>query len=84
FKALRIEWSKAYARMCRWEEEVEILAAEYQRVLVTFEHEAARWDERANRVPMGLAVEHLEGAVAFARRQAAIFRDLRARAEETW
>ncbi|KAJ7019902.1 hypothetical protein C8F04DRAFT_1275729 [Mycena alexandri] len=81
---LEDEWSKAYARTRRWEEEVEILAAEYQRVLVTFEHEAARWDERANRVPMGLAVEHLEGAVAFARRQAAIFRDLRARAEETW
>ncbi|KAJ7027247.1 hypothetical protein C8F04DRAFT_965417, partial [Mycena alexandri] len=82
--ALRIEWSKAYAQTRRWEEEIEILAAEYERVMATFEYEATRWDERANRVPMAISAEDLEGARAFAKRQAAIFRDLKARGEAKW
>ncbi|KAJ7022886.1 hypothetical protein C8F04DRAFT_1272079 [Mycena alexandri] len=82
--ALRIEWSKAYARTRRWEEEIQILEAEYKRVLLTFEYEASRWDKRAENVSTDLAWAEVDGATAFARRQAAMFRDLRARGEITW
>ncbi|KAJ7724201.1 hypothetical protein B0H16DRAFT_1736802 [Mycena metata] len=82
--ALRIEWSKAYARTKRWGEEIEILAAEYDRVLASFDYEAARWDERVESVVMGLAWEEVDGAKAFARKQVSMFRDLRSRGETTW
>ncbi|KAJ7236450.1 hypothetical protein B0H12DRAFT_1026895, partial [Mycena haematopus] len=45
--ALRIEWTKAHARCKRWSEEVSLLDEEYRRVLVSFEHEAARWEKRS-------------------------------------
>ncbi|KAJ7431877.1 hypothetical protein B0H11DRAFT_2261291 [Mycena galericulata] len=83
--ALRIEWSKAYARVRRWNEEVTLLEVEYLRVLVSFEFEALRWDRRARAVPIGVIPwEETVGAVAFARKQAAMFRDLKRRGEETW
>ncbi|KAJ7429706.1 hypothetical protein B0H11DRAFT_2166764 [Mycena galericulata] len=83
--ALRIEWSKAYARVRRWNEEVTLLEVEYLRVLVSFEFEALRWDRRARAVPIGVIPwEEAVGAVAFARKQAAMFRDLKRRGEETW
>ncbi|KAJ7024743.1 hypothetical protein C8F04DRAFT_968613 [Mycena alexandri] len=82
--ALRIEWSKAYARTSRWKEEIEILGVEYQRVLATFDYEAARWDKRAESVDSTLSWEEVDGARAFARRQAEMYRGLRARGEKTW
>ncbi|KAJ7028789.1 hypothetical protein C8F04DRAFT_1265542 [Mycena alexandri] len=82
--ALRIEWSKAYARVNRWQEELDILQVEYERVLTTFDYEAARWDKRAESVAMGLNWEEVDGARALARRQAAMYRGLKARGEKTW
>ncbi|KAK7050421.1 CxC2 domain-containing protein [Favolaschia claudopus] len=49
--ALRIEWTKARARARRWEEEVQLLEEEYRRVLISFEHEASGWEERAKQIP---------------------------------
>ncbi|KAJ6472931.1 hypothetical protein C8R47DRAFT_987653, partial [Mycena vitilis] len=83
--ALRIEWSKAYARTHRWDEESRLVEEEYQRVGVSFEHEARRWEARARAVA-GAEVPPLEaqGAIAFATRQAEMYRDLRRRGEITW
>ncbi|KAJ7700258.1 hypothetical protein B0H16DRAFT_1749090 [Mycena metata] len=83
-EALRIEWSKAYARVRRWREEVELLQAEYERVKLSFAHAANAWEVRAQAVPMVWAAAEAEGAVAFARRQAYMFRDLVVRGETTW
>ncbi|KAK7039755.1 hypothetical protein R3P38DRAFT_3181559 [Favolaschia claudopus] len=64
--ALRIEWTKARARSRRWAEE----------------HEAVRWEARAKEVPVGsVEVGFAQGAIAYALRQAAMFRTLAARLE---
>ncbi|KAJ7730570.1 hypothetical protein B0H16DRAFT_1469541 [Mycena metata] len=52
--ALRIEWLKVYVRTCRWKEEVELLEAEYERVLISFEYEAKHWDARGTAVHVGI------------------------------
>ncbi|KAJ6453223.1 hypothetical protein C8R47DRAFT_951488, partial [Mycena vitilis] len=78
-EALRIEWAKAWARSRRWTEEVLLLEEEYRRVLVSFEYEAGRWDERARGVSVGvIPVEVAEGKIAYALRQAAMYRKLAA------
>ncbi|KAJ7160837.1 hypothetical protein C8R46DRAFT_1164534 [Mycena filopes] len=83
--ALRIEWSKAFARARRWKEEVLLLQEEYQRVLVTFEYEARRWEERAAGVPVGIIDSGLaQGAVAYAISRARMYRELAARATPSW
>ncbi|KAJ7155748.1 hypothetical protein C8R46DRAFT_910450 [Mycena filopes] len=84
--ALRIEWSKAYARTRCWDEEVELLEEEYRRVGVSFEHEARRWDTRATAVRVDIDKAEGEGARAFAKRQAAMFRALieRGKLTLTW
>jgi hypothetical protein len=76
---------KSYARVRRWREEVELLEAEYLRVGISFEHEAQPWDKRAVQVPIGV-IPHAEalGAIAFAKRQADMFRDMRQCSETTW
>ncbi|KAJ7750608.1 hypothetical protein B0H16DRAFT_1277965, partial [Mycena metata] len=73
-KALRIEWSKAFARTRRWNEEVRLLHEEYRRVRVSLEYEAAKWDTRA------AAARKVQdaGAVGYALRQADMYRDLKA------
>ncbi|KAK6972220.1 CxC2 domain-containing protein [Favolaschia claudopus] len=74
---LRIEWTKARARARRWEEEVELLEEEYRRVLISFEHEAAGWEDRAKAIPVGtVEIGYAQGAVAYALKQAAMYRTL--------
>ncbi|KAK7030523.1 CxC2 domain-containing protein [Favolaschia claudopus] len=78
--ALRIEWTKARARARRWEEEVQLLEEEYRRVLISFEHEASGWEERAKQIPVGtVEVGYAQGAVAYALKQAALYRTLAAK-----
>ncbi|KAJ7826226.1 hypothetical protein B0H14DRAFT_3467853 [Mycena olivaceomarginata] len=92
-EALRIEWCKAYARTRRWREEMLLVEEEVRRAGVTLEFWAGEWDRRAmvpigesqweewNRVSDGLAgwaYERVEGAVAYALKQATIFRDIAA------
>ncbi|KAJ7839074.1 hypothetical protein B0H13DRAFT_1650401 [Mycena leptocephala] len=85
YKALRVEWSKAFARVRRWGEENRLLVVEYERVLCSFEFEAAKWEARAAAVPVGVIPRaQAEAAVAYARRQAAMYHDLRDRAAKTW
>ncbi|KAK7039763.1 hypothetical protein R3P38DRAFT_2769907 [Favolaschia claudopus] len=72
--ALRIEWTKARARSRRWAEEV---------LLLNEEHRVLWWEARAKEVPVGsVEVGFAQGAIAYALRQAAMFRTLAARLEQ--
>ncbi|KAJ7120481.1 hypothetical protein C8R43DRAFT_1136866 [Mycena crocata] len=82
-EALRIEWAKAFARSRRWTEEVLLLEEEWRRVFASFDYEAKKWDARARDVKKRsptLAPAFVQGAVAYATRQAAMWRDLAQRA----
>ncbi|KAJ7791185.1 hypothetical protein B0H13DRAFT_1454239, partial [Mycena leptocephala] len=68
--ALRIEWAKAYARMRRWDEEVQLLQ-EFRRLPISFEHRAAAWMDRARAVELQTMPRELaQGMWAYAVRQA--------------
>ncbi|KAJ6547265.1 hypothetical protein B0H19DRAFT_1075170 [Mycena capillaripes] len=71
--ALRVKWSKAFARKRRWEEEVRLLEEEYRR------------EAHAAAVRVGvIAHADAEAAVAYAMRHADMYRDLKSRGEATW
>ncbi|KAJ6467014.1 hypothetical protein C8R45DRAFT_1106429 [Mycena sanguinolenta] len=83
-EALRIEWTKVHARCKRWTEEVSLLEEEYRRILVSFEHEAQRWEKRAaaTALPLGGAdggAALVQGRVAYALKQADVYRRLAAK-----
>ncbi|KAJ7071702.1 hypothetical protein B0H15DRAFT_925776 [Mycena belliarum] len=83
--ALRAEWAKAFARTRRWGEEDQLVVEEYRRVNESFEFEACKWDARAALVPVGVLPRgDAEGAVAYARGQAALYRDLVVRGRVQW
>lgn len=79
--ALRIEWSKAWARKRRWDEEVLLLKEEMERCKKTLAYEAVEWTNRA--VVEG-SEAYQEGAQAYARKQAWIRRALAARFVAQW
>ncbi|KAJ7021123.1 hypothetical protein C8F04DRAFT_1274114 [Mycena alexandri] len=82
-EGLRIEWAKAYARSRRWKEEIRLLEEEQRRLLVSLEHEARKWEARAGRdvIKVGeVEAGFAQGAIAYALRQAPMYRDIAARA----
>jgi hypothetical protein len=80
--ALRIEWSKLYARTRRWSEEVGLVGEEARRLPISLEFRAKEWENRVRAIPLGVVVPDLaEGAIAYAMKQAAMYRDIAARAE---
>ncbi|KAJ7936119.1 hypothetical protein B0H13DRAFT_2226828 [Mycena leptocephala] len=82
--ALRIEWAKAWARSRRWTEEVRLLEEEWRRLPVTYDFRRQLWLQRAAAVPLeSITVMEAEGMVAYALKQADMYRDLAARAEIT-
>ncbi|KAF7292673.1 CxC2 domain-containing protein [Mycena indigotica] len=65
-EALRIEWAKAYARVRRWDEEVNLLQEEWRRLPESFAHEENLWAQRAISVPVGqIPSADAEGMVAY-------------------
>ncbi|KAJ7042238.1 hypothetical protein C8F04DRAFT_946268 [Mycena alexandri] len=83
--ALRIEWVKAYARSRRWKEEVMLLEEEMRRVVVTFEYNASCWDVRGQVIKVGEVDElFAEGAIAYAIKQARMFRQMAEDAKTTF
>ncbi|KAJ7024364.1 hypothetical protein C8F04DRAFT_969055 [Mycena alexandri] len=74
-ESLRVEWCRAKARKCRWEEEVLLLREEMRRVLRYLEWQAAWWLGRVS--VRGGAAELQAGLDAYARRQARIHTELR-------
>ncbi|KAJ7926131.1 hypothetical protein B0H13DRAFT_1599892 [Mycena leptocephala] len=81
-EALRIEWAKAWARSRRWKEEVMLLEEEARRLPVTLEHNAYVWEERGKAIPLDdVETEFAEGALAYAVKQARMYREIKAMAE---
>ncbi|KAF7325218.1 CxC2 domain-containing protein [Mycena kentingensis (nom. inval.)] len=79
--ALKVEWSKAYARTRRWREEVRVLEEEWRRLPLSFGHEERLWVERATSVDVGGTEPALaEGLVAYATKQVEMYRGLARRA----
>ena len=60
----------------RWSEEVELLSEEMRRVLAFLSWEADWWREKAHGRASSMSPEELEGAVAYAERQAAMRTEL--------
>ncbi|KAJ7190623.1 hypothetical protein GGX14DRAFT_579706 [Mycena pura] len=82
--ALRIEWAKAWARSRRWTEEVQLLEEEWRRLPVTYAYRERLWLNRAAAVPVGeIPFAEAEGKVAYAAKQAQLYRHLAVRAERT-
>ncbi|KAF7292546.1 CxC2 domain-containing protein [Mycena kentingensis (nom. inval.)] len=94
--ALRVEWSKAYARVRRWREEVALLEEEWRRLPLSLAHDETVWRKRAEDVGIvsdleldagkraeldaGKRAELDEGKRAYALKQAHMYRDLALRA----
>ncbi|KAF8195150.1 hypothetical protein K438DRAFT_1968480 [Mycena galopus ATCC 62051] len=85
---VRVEWCKAYARVKRWREEVLLLQEEMVQCLLTLEWQAGVWDKRAAmehyRGEIVYGTTHLEGARAFAVRQAWLWRKLGTCFRRSW
>ncbi|KAJ7448160.1 hypothetical protein FB451DRAFT_1343347 [Mycena latifolia] len=82
--SLRIEWSKAYARSRRWKEEIRLVEEESRRILVSFEFAAFVWEQRAQAVDVaGMPEQAAEGVIAYAIKQARMFRGIKVQAEAT-
>ncbi|KAF7326336.1 hypothetical protein MKEN_00487200 [Mycena kentingensis (nom. inval.)] len=82
-EALQIEWSKTYARVRRWREEVPLLDEESRRYPVSLEFEIGKWERRAEQVADLPDSMLAEGKVAYALKQQALYRDLIRRGEMT-
>ncbi|KAF7301993.1 CxC2 domain-containing protein [Mycena indigotica] len=78
----QIEWVKAWARVRRWSEEVDILKEEWRRLAVSLAYEQKEWEKRAQGIEVSsMSVEDDEGLIAYAVKQADIFKNLQIRAE---
>ncbi|EEB92829.1 hypothetical protein MPER_08604, partial [Moniliophthora perniciosa FA553] len=90
----RVEWSKAWARKQRWDEELDLIQEEMRRTLVTLRHDASEWrgkvdidDIRELESQEDLDEEDLmkgEGRRAYALRQAAIRDGLASKFHALW
>ncbi|KAG1718034.1 hypothetical protein EDB19DRAFT_1991092 [Suillus lakei] len=81
--AMRIEWCKAHAHANQWSKEVELLQEEMRHILAFFDWHAAWWVERATSKTWLRPIKN-EGAVAYAHRQAAIWRMMRDHCSSIW
>jgi hypothetical protein len=75
-ESVPVEWSKVYAQVKRWCEEVCFLQEEMVRCLLTLKWQAARWDQRAVSTHYNSWIQystaHLQGAMVLAAGQAAV------------
>ncbi|KAF9488272.1 hypothetical protein BDN71DRAFT_1539386 [Pleurotus eryngii] len=82
-EAVHVEWTKAWARLRRWTEEVELVKEEMRRTLVSLRHEAQCWETRAE-VKICAAPEVSAGLSAYAHRQALVRYGLADKFEQRW
>ncbi|KAJ8489239.1 hypothetical protein ONZ45_g13657 [Pleurotus djamor] len=83
--ALRVEWAKAWARVRRWTEEVELLKEEMRRTQVSLRYQASEWRGRAMTAsPDGGSTTTDPGASAYAYRRARVFEGIADAFEATW
>nr|VWO96150.1 Amino acid permease family protein [Ganoderma boninense] len=66
----RMLWLRAYARKCRWDEELELVPFEMECTIRSFERKAVEWEELAG-------IDITEGHGAYAQRQVELWRTLR-------
>jgi hypothetical protein len=87
-EGVRVEWSKAYAHVKRWQEEVRLLQEEMVRCLLTLEWQAVQWDQHATpdhyTGQIAYSATHAQGAMALAARAAAVRRKLASRFHCLW
>ncbi|KAF8164505.1 hypothetical protein K438DRAFT_1775478 [Mycena galopus ATCC 62051] len=82
--ALRLEWSKAYARAKRLSEEVRVVREEMRWTIAFGVAEAEKWEGLAQEEILGSTPELTEGRRAYAAEHAAIERQTCARLERNW
>ena len=80
---LRCEWAKSKARAERWDEEVQLVGEEMRRVLAFLEWKASWWD-RQRKAQLNVSGDVLEGAHAYAAKQAHVNRALATSFEARW
>lgn len=82
-KSMQVEWSKARARMRRWNEELLIIKEEMRRVIVYHKWRAAWWCERSSLREHADATI-LSGVSGYAHKQAAICTRMAERCAAYW
>ncbi|KAL1658890.1 hypothetical protein GGF50DRAFT_131419 [Schizophyllum commune] len=82
YEGVRVEWCKAFARVRRWQEQIELLKEEMRRTSVSLRRRGEEWRKRmatdTRTGPLG------EGARAYAARQARVYSQLVEHFEELW
>src|SRR5262245_834542 len=84
YEAIRIEWTKSRARTGRWSEDVKLTVEEMRRVLVYMVWKANWWLTQANHRQESVDADLQEGLVAYAHKQASVFRRLGAGFAREW
>ena len=82
-ECMRVEWTKARARMMRWQEEYLILQEEMRRVITWFEWKGTWWQNQATR-RTNVEAEILRGISAYAYKQADLVLRMARRCAEEW
>ncbi|TRM58348.1 hypothetical protein BD626DRAFT_573568 [Schizophyllum amplum] len=82
-QTVRCLWAKAFARMCRWTEEVEMLREDMRRCLRSLEKEAELWRTRAETATAANPT-HRSGIAAYALRRADQLLALKGCFQEEW
>ena len=87
--SMRAEWARSRARAERWEEEVDLLVEEMQRIIRFLESESAEWQARADRrvkmfTNLRIPFDLEDGVRAFAMHHVALYKDLASRFVALW
>ena len=81
---LRVEWTTSFARLERWAEEVELLQEEMRRVVMFLEWKSRDWLARVEARRGNSTPDIQSGLEAYARKQAAVYRDLAVSFAKLW
>jgi hypothetical protein len=87
YASLRVEWCKAQEWAVRHEEEIHLVIEEMRHTLVYFEWVACEWESRATSTLVGsMGTDRMvaHGTSAYARKQAAVYRKLKAVFLDNW
>ena len=83
-EVLRVEWTTSFARLERWAEEVELLQEEMRRVVMFLEWKSADWLGKVDVRGGDLAPDIQSGLGVYARKQAAVYRNLATSFAKLW
>ena len=83
-EVMRVEWAMSFARMERWAEEVELLQEEMRRVVAFLEWKSVDWLTKREARSASVASDIQSGLDAYARKQAAVHRDLALSFAKLW